>query len=680
MNPASALTLYVSPGGSDGWSGHLRTSNKTHSDGPFATLERARDEIRALKQRSKILNGPIIIELAGGSYELAQTFTLDARDTGTSQAPIEYRAHRDEEVRLIGGKRVTGWKPVTDPAMLNRLDPAARGAIRQVDLRSQGLSGLPGPQGSPNWGQSKPGAELFFEDKPMTLARWPNAGTVRIAGVINGKPVDDHGTQSATEGKFIYDGDRPSRWAGENDAWLHGYWSLDWADQRQKIASIDAAKHVITLAKPDHTWGYRTNQWYYAFNILAELDQPGEWYLDHAGEILYFWPTTSLDKNQPVLSIIPTLVAMKDVSHVTLHGLTLEASQATAVTVEGGDDVSIKGCVIRNTGSWGVRITGAKNSRVVDSDIYYTGDGGIDLDGGDRKTLTSGGLYAENNHIHHYSRWNPVYNAGVRLNGVANRARHNLIHDAPHMAIGLIGNDHLIEFNEIHNVCGESNDAGVIYAGQDWSMRGNIIRYNYLHNVYGRNGHGCMGIYLDDNFSSATIYGNVFYQVPRTVFLGGGRDNIVDNNIFVECAPAVNVDARGLGWRANGKDDLTKRLEEMPYRTEPWRSRYPQLMALLTDDPMAPKGVSITRNICVNGQWSNIETSASPYVTLKDNIVEGDLHLMDSPIGKFALAKDSPALKLGFKPIPLKQIGLQQSPDRPTWPVAHPALPKPLAP
>ena len=57
-----------------------------------------------------------------------------------------------------------------------------------------------------------------------------------------------------------------------------------------------------------------------------------------------------------------------------------------------------------------------------------------------------------------------MYSAGhLDLDGVGNRVAHNLIHHAPHQAIGFGGNDHVIEFNEIHNVCYESNDAGAIY-------------------------------------------------------------------------------------------------------------------------------------------------------------------------------------------------------------------------
>lgn len=677
--PAPAMTLYVSPRGKDSWSGRLRIPGSKNTDGPFATLERARDEIRRLKQQERFPTDGVSVEIAGGVYELGKPFALETVDSGTQRFPIEYRARRGEQVRLVGGKVLQGWKPVTDAAVLARLVPEARGNVRQINLREQGMDALPGPQGSPFWGQSKPGAELFFKDKPMTLARWPNEGFARVADVIGAHPVDDYGARGNKEGKIVYEGDRPSRWIGESDIWLHGYWALDWADQRQRVETIDPAKRIITLAKPDHEWGYRIGQWYYAFNLLAELDRPGEWYLDHAAGILYFWPTAPLEQSNAQISVLPTLITLQDTSFVTLRGLTLEAAQGTALMVSGGSDVRVSACTIRNVGGWAARITGAKNSGLIGCDIYNTGEGGIYLEGGDRKTLTPGGLFAENNHIHHYSRWNPVYNAGVHAGGVANRVRHNLIHDAPHMAIGFSGNEHLIEFNEIHSVCYESNDAGVMYAGKNWGMRGNRIRHNYLHHIYGRENRGCMGVYLDDNFSSATIYGNVFYQVPRATFLGGGRDNVVDNNLFIDCEPAVNVDARGLGWRAYGKDELAKLLEEMPYRSEPWRSRYPQLLTLLEDEPMTPKGTRITRNVCVGGKWSNIEPSALPYVTLQDNFTEGDPHLVKTPGGRFSLRKDSPALKLGFKPIPLEKIGLYSGPERASWPIRHEVRPRPLS-
>ena len=118
----------------------------------------------------------------------------------------------------------------------------------------------------------------------------------------------------------------------------------------------------------------------------------------------------------------------------------------------------------------------------------------------------------------------------------ATAPRHNLIDNAPHQAIGFAGNDHLIELNEIHTVCYESNDAGAIYAGRDWTMRGTAIRHNYFHDISGFEGRGCVGVYLDDQFSGTEVFGNLFYKVTRAAMIGGGRDCTIANNIFVDCA------------------------------------------------------------------------------------------------------------------------------------------------
>ncbi len=46
--------LYVSTEGDDSWSGRLPEPNADRTDGPFATLKRARDEIRRLKSEGKL--------------------------------------------------------------------------------------------------------------------------------------------------------------------------------------------------------------------------------------------------------------------------------------------------------------------------------------------------------------------------------------------------------------------------------------------------------------------------------------------------------------------------------------------------------------------------------------------------------------------------------------------------
>jgi hypothetical protein len=283
---------------------------------------------------------------------------------------------------------------------------------------------------------------------------------------------------------------------------------------------------------------------------------------------------------------------------MTFRGLTFEAARGTAISIRNGTENQIIGCTIRNMGTSAVGISNGKKNSVIGCNIYGMGGGGISLWGGNRKTLTPASHVAENNHIHHYGRWRRMYQKAVALGGVGNRAAHNLIHNAPHQAMGFWGNDHVIEFNEIHSVCYESNDAGAIYAGRDWTMRGTVIRNNYLHHINGFRGRGCVGVYLDDMFSGTAIRGNVFYKVTRAAFIGGGRDCIIENNIFVDCVPAIHVDARAVGWARKSVDGVMKdRLLAVPYNKPPYSTRWPQLTNIMDDEPGLPKGNIVLRNI-----------------------------------------------------------------------------------
>jgi hypothetical protein len=671
------LKLYVSANGNDTASGE--SASARGAKGPFQTLERARDEIRALKQAGKLPDGGIVVELQPGTYELAQPFALTAEDSGSEKCPITYRAKRGGEVRLVGGKVVSGFKPVTDAALLQRLDPAARGKVVQVDLKALGITDFGEPSGG--WGQNTDNRlELFYNDEPMTIARWPNEGFVHVAGVTDEEPVDVRGTKGSKAPKFIYDekelGDRPQRWAQEQDLWIHGWWFWDWAEGRQPLESIDTVNHLITMKPPLHPYGYRKGQWWYAYNALCEIDTPGEWFLDRTAGLLYFWPPSPLTKSTATVSVLPSLITMADCTDVTLRGLTLEATRGIPLTMRQGVRNRVVACVVRNCGGYAMSIEGLDNA-VVGCDMYNMGDGGVVLSGGDRATLTPGNNVVDNCHIHHYSRWNRIVKPGILINGVGQKVTHNLIDNAPHMAMMFGGNDHVIEYNEMHSVVYESNDAGIIYAGRNWSMCGTVIRYNYMHHVDGFLGRGCVGVYLDDQFGGTKIESNVFYKVTRAAMIGGGRNCSIDNNVFVDCAPATHVDARGLGWASSGEEGLVKGLTSMPYKESPWKDRYPWLLTLLDDDRMAPKYDVISRNICVGGRWGDFEAKAKPGITFTDNLLDQDPLFVGAARIKanapratdFALEPESPALKLGFKPLPLEQMGLYQSPDRASWPV-----------
>lgn len=208
--------------------------------------------------------------------------------------------------------------------------------------------------------------------------------------------------------------------------------------------------------------------------------------------------------------------------------------------------------------------------------------------------------------------------------------------------------------------------------GRDWTARGTIIRHNFFHHIQGPGLHGAMAVYLDDAASGIQIVGNLFYRASRAAFIGGGRDNLVENNIFVDCDPSVHIDDRGLGWMAYHVEAggiMPERLAEVPYTEEPWRSRYPELLTLLDDEPGAPKGNIVRRNISFDGRWVDIYEKAQPLVVVEDNLIDQNPQFVDLPNLDFRLRHDSPARDLGFQEIPIERIGPYADELRASWPV-----------
>jgi len=659
--------FYVSPDGNDGASG-------TSGVKAFATLQRARDAIRELKKTTTLPEGGITVWIRGGEYYLEQGFELTSEDSGTSEAPIVYQAIPGERVRIIGGRQVKGWQKVQDEAILDRLAPAARGQVYQADLREQGIDDF-GQLRSRGFGRgTSPAAlELFFQDKPMNLARWPNDSFLKIAGFTEAKD-DGHGRRlGELSGGFNYEGERPKRWKDTSDIWVHGYWAYDWANSYEHIASIDVKKRHIKTSPPHGNYGFRTGGRFYFLNVLEELDEQGEWYLDRKSGILYFWPPAPIENGRTFVSIVESpLFHLNSTSYVTIRGLAIECARSAGVRISGGSNNLIRNCTLRNLGNYGVTVNGGKEHSVVGCEIYQMGDGGISLRGGDRKRLTAANHFAYNNHIHHVARWSRCYVPAVSMSGVGSRVSNNLIHDHPHCAILFGGNDHLIELNEIHHVCLETGDVGAIYTGRDYTFRGNIIRHNFIHHTGGV-GMGSMGIYMDDCVSGTQIYGNVLLKLHRAVFLGGGRDFKVENNIFVDCDPAVDIDGRGLSkspvWHNMVYKTMKERLERMNWKQPPYSTRYPELSDLqkyyAKDDGLPPGNILVARNICVGEKWLTIRWGATKdMVTVRDNLVESDPHFVDAASGDFRLKDDSPAFKLGFKKIPFEQIGLCRKASR----------------
>src|SRR5262249_35036262 len=150
---------------------------------------------------------------------------LGAADSGGVECPITWCAYKEERVRLLGGRNLTGFTRVNDPTVLARLDEQARGQVVQLKLRALGITDF-GELKSRGFGRETVTAhcELFFAGRPMTLARWPNDGEFEnIAGYPDASAgKDEHGGKwGQLEGGFFYAGDRPRRWRDISDLWVH---------------------------------------------------------------------------------------------------------------------------------------------------------------------------------------------------------------------------------------------------------------------------------------------------------------------------------------------------------------------------------------------------------------------------------------------------------------------------
>ncbi|MFQ5808641.1 MAG: right-handed parallel beta-helix repeat-containing protein, partial [Armatimonadota bacterium] len=626
----------------------------------------ARDRLRQVKADAQ----PVTVLFAAGTYLFEKPVTFTEQDSGSANAPISYRAQAAAEVRFTGGRSVSGWAPVTDEAQFPHLPAEARSRVLVADLRTQGITdfGELTVHGFAIRSQLAE-AELFLSDAPMTLARWPNEGFRGIQ-------------RKHSQERIEVDTDRVARWVDEPEPWVFAYWHHDWAEMYEPIVGIDPTQQIIERSdkvKPRYGITPGRARWY-ALNLLSELDSPGEYYLDRQNGMLYFWPPAP--GGATVLSQGEGIVRAENLSHVTFQGFVFECCRGTAITLKDGTDCHIVGCTIRNVGHRAVVVNGGAKHEVYGCDIYHCGEGGIAMSGGDRPTLTPAGHNAENNHVHHYSRRARTYKTGITVSGVGNRIAHNLIHDGPHMALSAGGNDHIVEYNEIHNVVYESGDAGAFYVGRDWTQRGTVIRYNYWHQIVGAAGHGGMTIYLDDQHSGHTIHGNLFERCSRAVFIGGGDDNIVTNNVFLDCWKAAHIDNRGMGWQKAATDDpngtLRTRLRAMPYGSDLWRKRYPTLPGILEDEPNIPKRNVFARNISAGGIWDDIHQGTREYQTVENNLVFDDdeewIRLIKDQQGRpvrMEFRDPTAVAAIGFEPLPLEKIGVYRDERRASWPVTH---------
>lgn len=599
--------IYVSLRGNDQNTG---TFNK-----PVQTITKAVELSLSNASTSKIY-------LREGNYTLDKTLELTSAHLPDNRT-LHIAAYKNERVSINGGRIIPEIAIESISSKENKyFNRGDIDYIKKIDLKKQGIT---------NYGKIKnvgflrpyttAPLELFINKKAFHFSRYPNKGNIPMGKVLDPGSMPSKKDYRNRGGKFHYSDDRPSRWTKSKDVWICGYFNKGWAEDAIQVAEFDTINKTITTAQPHH-YGFGTGakwkQWY-AFNILEEIDEPGEFYLDRDNGVLYFYPFPNQEIESVEVSILEEpLVALENTTNVTFSNITFENSRGMGVYIEGGENHTFDNCTFRNLGGTAIcfgkgatsdysqteelqnqkllsRQMGSLNAFVYANTavnrkagtnhtiqncvIYDVGAGGIILDGGDRKSLSPGNNRVINCKIHDFNRIEKSYRPGIWIRGVGNTIANCEIFNAPMMAIWLHGNEHIIEYCDFHDVVRDMHDQGAIYYGRDPSERGNTIRYNYFHDL--GNEHLSVSVYHDDGACDMTVHGNIFYKAgSMPVLIGGGHDHTYTNNIFIDCPIGIHVDNRKQGWakgsgEKGGAWQFEKRLNVVDFQNPPYSTKYP---------------------------------------------------------------------------------------------------------
>jgi parallel beta-helix repeat protein len=595
-------TFYVASSGKDEWSGKLPDPNSANTDGPFATLQRARNAVRDLKGKSAPKEAITVI-VRSGKYFLQETLVFGSEDSGSAEFPVSYRAAAGERITLSGGTRVSGWKPY-------------KGQILQATF----------PRST---GEKSRFRQLFFNGQRQIRARYPNFDP---ANPIFGGWLYTQGRATTAKRAFNYKtGALPRHWAKPREAevCLHVGQS-----NTIPIESIDERNCLITLKHEVKDWSRlpyakvpiyigmdpdgpeaREGVAFYVENVLEELDQPGEWCLDDEDGMLYFWPPEPkpIERAEIVVPTLDCLIDLQDVSWITIAGFTFtETTSGDNMHREGNEGYGAFGPGAGEGKQYcgeALHMKGTEHCRIEDNHFYAVGGNAIYVEdynfrnvianneisnAGDIGICLIGTKYfsdifrpriarhypmyqeVSNNHIHHCGVFDKNI-AGIYLGlSDGNLIAHNLIEQMPHHAINL-GNSqygrNIVEYNEIRHACLQTRDNGAInvwgedpdgHIRKDAERSGYLIRYNLIADLHGiemSEKDGLVpsvwmksaiegfthGIYLDNFTSNCFVYGNIIIRCGSTgIYIQGGKNNIVENNIIVDVG---NMSHMG-GWWA----------------------------------------------------------------------------------------------------------------------------------
>ena len=638
------IDIYLSSRGSD--------TNSGTKGAPLKTLEKARDVARSVYRKYPEKSVTIYIE--PGIYQLEKPVIFTSEDSGNEQNSLTIKASEKGNPIFTGSRALKQWQKLSDWSKEKWLRPEARGKIYVTNLKEAGITDFGDP--------IKPGMrpELFCNGLLQSLARWPNRGFTN-AGLVKGTtelPRRFKNKRGTKEGIFEYTDPYQNRWANEKDLCLGGYWFWDWADEFRKVNKVDSLTRTFYLEKPDHYYGYKDSLRYFGINLFCEIDQPGEWYLDRTDGLLYWYPPVDVNPNTANvrLSVFSEafMIELKNCSNVTFQGLSFEESRGSAIAISEGKNCLIKDCRFERFGLDGIHVDGGSNHGISGCLVRTLGFRGIAMKGGDRKNLIPANHSIENTVVEYFSLFKRTYEPAVYLEGCGMRVSNNRFCHSSSSAMRLEGNDFTIEYNQVSNVVNESDDQGAVDIFYNPSYRGIKIRFNHWSDITGGTHSGAAAVRLDDMISGVLISGNIFERCGSALFGGvqihGGKDNVVENNLFYDCLAAVSFHQWGQKRWLKELDTLAiqkKIYEEVDIRSSVYLSKYPELKTLREN----ADANTVKNNLIVACKNQFLRNKPGTLV-LENNTV-----LPEKGMRIEAFCTQEVLTRYGLHPIPLKQIG-----------------------
>jgi parallel beta-helix repeat protein len=625
-------------------------------EGPYRSLDEARDRIRSLRRSGS--SGPFTVQVRAGTYRLTEPFVLKPEDSGSENAPVVYRAYPGERVVISGGRVLDEeWSP-----------GPGRISTKQIAGVKDG-----------EWYFR----QLFVNGRRAQRARTPNLGYYRIHGPSSqDKPF-----------RLKYTGsDIQKEWAGSG---AEAVILLGWTGLRQQIVRVDLREGVAILsgdAGGNHVGVPQdVDARYFIENAPDGLDYPGEWYLDRGTGLLSYWPLggETLDRLELVAPTVSELVRLEGdpgrnqfVRHITFRDLHFEHADwvlppeghadypqaavrvGAAFQAEGAEDCAIENSSFRRLGGYAIWFAeGCKRNRIVGNHISDIGGGGIKIGETEMHEDPARQNFdhvIEDNHIHHLGQVYPEA-VGIWI-GQSSRSSiaHNTIHDLYYTGISVgwtwgyepnQSDGHRIEYNHIYEVGKNTlNDLGAIYTlGQQPNT---VIRNNLIHDItsYAERGR-C--IYLDEGSVGILVENNVVYRCKSSGFhLHYGRDNLIRNNIF-----ALNHEVQFSRGRAESHRSFTFE------RNIVYFNHGRLIGAAWSDDQFL-----VRNNLYFDARGDDIRFHGASFEEWGDRTgdkesVIADPLFVNPERFQFDLRPGSPAFKMGFQPIDLTNVGVR-SPHR----------------